>query len=259
MCMQHLDYLEMHLMNSCNLKCKGCSHFSNIATDEDIEDISSFEKNIERMSKVQPVIYKIRLLGGEPFLNPQILDYCRVVRRFFPHTDIHIVTNGLLIKKIESVILEAISELNIVIDISLYPPTEGMLSEIKAKLQECGLQYEITPPITEFRQRMDLSGTADPQEAYDTCVSKQCHFYHNGYLSACPAPYVIKHYCQKFGIDVHVSEQDRISIWQQNLTSEIIVEKMNSSMDICRLCKEPEVFQWEAGKKAILEDWLIEK
>ena len=49
MCMQHLDYLEMHLMNSCNLKCKGCSHFSNIATDEDIEDISSFEKNIERM------------------------------------------------------------------------------------------------------------------------------------------------------------------------------------------------------------------
>lgn len=67
--MQHLDYLEMHLMNSCNLKCKGCSHFSNIATDEDIEDISSFEKNIERMSKVQPVIYKIRLLGGDAFLE----------------------------------------------------------------------------------------------------------------------------------------------------------------------------------------------
>ena len=25
--MDHLEYLEMHLMNSCNLKCQGCSHF----------------------------------------------------------------------------------------------------------------------------------------------------------------------------------------------------------------------------------------
>lgn len=257
--MEPLEYLEMHLMNSCNLKCKGCSHFSNIATDEDIEDLSSFEKNMERLSKVQPVIYKIRLLGGEPFLNPQIADYCALVRKFFPYTDIHIVTNGLLLKRIDSAILETIAKQKIVIDISVYPPTERILSEVIKKLREYGLKYETSPKITEFRKRMDLRGIADQQKAYDTCVSKQCHFYHNGYLSACPAPYVIKHYCKRFGIDIDVSDQDRLSIWQQDLTSEMIVKKMNSAMDICRLCREPEVFQWKAGKTAMPEDWLVEE
>lgn len=257
--MQHLDYLEMHLMNSCNLKCKGCSHFSNIATYEDIEELSDFEKNMERLAKVQPVIYKIRLLGGEPFLNQQIADYCEIVRRFFPYTEMHIVTNGLLLNRISDAILERISKLNFVIDISVYPPTEKILTELITKLEKNELKYELSPQITEFRKRMDLSGTADRQHAYDICVSKQCHFYHNGYLSACPAPYVIKHYCQAFKIDVQVADEDRLSIWKPGLTSEAIVKKMNSPMDICRLCKESEVFQWEAGKTAVPEDWLIEK
>lgn len=253
----HLDYLEMHLMNSCNLKCKGCSHFSNIANDEDIESISSFEKNMERLSKVQPVIYKIRLLGGEPFLNPQIAEYSGIVRRFFPYTDIHIVTNGLLLNKIEINTLKKLADQKIVIDISVYPPTERILAEIVHRLDECGLNYETTTKISEFRKRMDLKGDANPKKAYDTCVSKQCHFYHNGYLSACPAPYVIGHYCQHFGVNVDVAADDRISIWKEDLNSDLIVSKMNSPMDICRLCKDPEVFLWEAGKKASLEDWLI--
>lgn len=255
--MMHLDYLEMHLMNSCNLKCKGCSHFSNIATDEDIEDLDSFKKNIERLSKIQPVIYKIRLLGGEPFLNPLIAEYSEIVRRFFPYTDIHIVTNGLLLNKTSDIILKKLAQQKMVIDISVYPPTEKILSEITQRLWVCGLKYETTPKILEFRKRIDIRGNADPQKAYDSCVSKQCHFYHNGYLSACPAPYVIKHYCKHFGVNIHVTEEDCISIWEENLTSEMIVKKLNSSMDICRLCKEAETFPWEAGKKAKLEDWLI--
>ena len=253
-----LDYLEMHLMNSCNLKCRGCSHFSNIATDEDIESVDSFGKNIERLSKVQPVIYKIRLLGGEPFLNPQIAEYCEIVRRFYPYTDIHIVSNGLLLIRIEDVILKKIADLKIAIDISVYPPTEKILSEIVDRLNKYGIKCETTPKIVEFRKRMDLKGNANPKKSYDTCVSKQCHFYNNGFLSACPAPYVIKHYCQYFGVNIGLTDEDRISIWKEDLTSEMVVKKMNSVMEICRLCKEPEVFEWEAGKKAMLEDWLID-
>lgn len=255
--MSHLEYLELHIMNSCNLKCRGCSHFSNIASDDDVEKPESFEKNINRLAFILPVIYKIRLLGGEPLLNKELIKYCRIVRKAYPYTDIRIVTNGLLLDTISETILTEIAALKIGIDISIYPPTLKILPLIQKRLERCGISIELTPLITEFRKRMNLNEDADSIAAYSKCGSRHCHFYNNGYLSACPAPYVIKHYCSYFNLEIDILESDRLSIWKEDLTSNEIVSFLHTPMHICKLCDSIETFPWQAGVQAQKEDWLI--
>ena len=80
--MQYLDYLETHIINKCKLNCKGCSHFSNIVDDEDAPvDITVFEKDFARLSELFDHIFTIRLMGGEPFLNPDMGKYIEKERR----------------------------------------------------------------------------------------------------------------------------------------------------------------------------------
>lgn len=68
--MQYLDYLETHIINKCNLNCKGCSHFSNIVDDEDAPvDITVFEKDFARLSELFDHIFTIRLMGGRTFFK----------------------------------------------------------------------------------------------------------------------------------------------------------------------------------------------
>lgn len=255
--MADLEYLELHLMNSCNLNCKGCSHFSNIAKDDDVESPEEFEVNMKRLAELVPVIYKIRLLGGEPFLNPRLPEYLKIVRKYYPYTDIRLVTNGLLIPGISDNVLQAVKDHQIMIDISMYKPTIKNIQKIKEKLDEFHIRYETTQEITEFIKRMSFEGDADIEEAFRNCNSKQCHFYHKGKVSACPAPYVITHFHRHFDMESSISEKDEMSIFEPRLTNEAIVAFLNSPLDMCRYCKKPVAFPWECGKKPEISDWVI--
>ena len=91
-----LNYVECHISYHCNLKCKGCSHFSNIAEPE-FPNFEQFQNDMQRLGELFRNIEKIRLLGGEPLLNPELPKYIECCRKIFPLCDMRVVTNGLLI------------------------------------------------------------------------------------------------------------------------------------------------------------------
>ena len=66
----YLGYLEIPLASGCNLKCKGCSHFSNADEHPFLLRKEEFGREIRRLAEIIPFIHTIRLLGGEPLLNP---------------------------------------------------------------------------------------------------------------------------------------------------------------------------------------------
>lgn len=92
----YITYLETNIIDSCNLNCKGCSHFASLFTDDDFYDAETFESDVKAISEKFDVI-RFRLLGGEPFKKDNLLDYVRVAKKYFPKTHVHLVTNGLLI------------------------------------------------------------------------------------------------------------------------------------------------------------------
>ncbi|MCR5040503.1 MAG: radical SAM protein, partial [Clostridia bacterium] len=149
-----LDYLEIEISEFCNLNCKGCTNCSNIATRKQFYEFDEYSKDLHRISEIFSGIKKIRLLGGEPFLNPRIVDYAGLVRELFPDSDLRIVTNGLLLPRIDIAVLRELSRLGAFLDISAYPPSRKRRKQIAARLNEAGLGFNFGPPVVVFFKQL---------------------------------------------------------------------------------------------------------
>ena len=89
--------VEMDLAYACNLKCKGCTHYSNYAN----KGWVPFETGgpwLEAWGKrLDPV--QFCMLGGEPFLNPDLADYFRLAEKIWPDAMRYVVTNGFFMSR----------------------------------------------------------------------------------------------------------------------------------------------------------------
>lgn len=127
-----LTYVEYHVSDYCNLKCKGCGHFSNLVTEKKFPKIETFEDMLFGLSKKFRNIKVFRLMGGEPLINPQLPLFIYAVKKFFPYADIRIASNGLLVAEMKTPLVNAIRECNVTVDISQYPPTRLIMEKIIA-------------------------------------------------------------------------------------------------------------------------------
>ncbi|MBR6713350.1 MAG: 4Fe-4S cluster-binding domain-containing protein [Selenomonadaceae bacterium] len=62
-----ITYLETNLIDSCNLNCKGCTHFSVLFNRKEIYPLETFRRDIRILSSKSDIL-RFRLLGGEPLL-----------------------------------------------------------------------------------------------------------------------------------------------------------------------------------------------
>lgn len=88
---------EVHLAEHCNLNCRGCDHFCPLAKPA-YTDLNVFQRDFKRLSELFHMeAGEIHLLGGEPLLNPQVEEFCKIARKNFPKATINIITNGILL------------------------------------------------------------------------------------------------------------------------------------------------------------------
>ena len=79
-----LDLIEFHIVEHCNLNCKGCIHFTPLA-DKSCIKISDYKSDIKKMAEITKGSVKtINILGGEPLLHPQLLKLLKIARQYFP-------------------------------------------------------------------------------------------------------------------------------------------------------------------------------
>ncbi len=91
-----IPHLEVHVTHDCNFQCEGCGHFNQHrfrGTNLSLDLIESwYKKWYKRISPSE-----VAILGGEPFLNPQLPELCYLTRKYFPFAQIDLVTNASLI------------------------------------------------------------------------------------------------------------------------------------------------------------------
>ena len=115
-----LHYLETHLVDHCDLKCKGCGHFSSLS-EKRYADFDVFKKDFVRLSGLFDNISRIRLMGGEPLLHPDVPEFLRFTRHTFPNAEIFLVTNALRLCRQPERFWEECSSSRIIIQITRYP------------------------------------------------------------------------------------------------------------------------------------------
>jgi len=254
--MAELQYLEAHVVDKCNLNCKGCSHFSPIAR-KNSYSFDEFEKDIKRLTEILGGIKTFRLLGGEPFIAKNLSKYIIAVCQAFPKTDLRIVTNGLLIGKTDNVLFDIIKESRAQLDISLYPPTMEIIDEIKEILIKNELRYSFLGPIKKFRKRITLSGKYDNVESFKKCISNNCTFLYKGKISACPGPSLCYILNDRFGSELN-AKNDVFDIYTPDVTGKQVLKFINRPLELCKHCGPILEFTWEKHIVANLSDWAID-
>lgn len=238
-----LEYLEVHAAHHCNLNCKGCGHYSNIIA-PGFPSLSEFERDTFRLSKLINHIQKIRLLGGEPLLNPELPQMVQIMNAAFPNSDIRIVTNGLLIPNADESFFKTIREYSVGLDISLYPPTKTIMTEIRDTCEKQFVHYTFSSEITEFYKFGDTISPQDAKKVYTNCWAKNCHMMLEGKIAVCPKPLLRYKYSQ-FDWE-HFFEEDIIDLYDSKLTTEKLLHLLHQPCHLCQYCApHSEPFKWK--------------
>lgn len=247
-----LRYIEYHITDYCNLKCKGCGHRSNLVKDMKFADIDEFQFALEKLAEKFYNIEQFRLMGGEPLLCSSLHEYIDSVHAVFPYSDIKIVSNGILYKRINERIAASMRNANAQLQISQYPPTGKLLDEIIFFCEEKNIQLQISEPVTEFFDMEDSGLNRGFQEKWNICGSKNCHFLNGTRLYPCIGMWVRHRFEKEFpeGRGVNDYENDAFSF---DLKSPVsldgwdMIKKMENPFQICEKCGDKIVwFQWES-------------
>ena len=182
-----IPILEYHLTNSCNLACESCSHYTNILKGHTKQPID-LEEHLLAWSKILE-INQFNILGGEPFINKNIDQFCFVARKALPTTKILIKTNGLLLDKIKTDnILRSLIDNKIYIEVSIHSTSKNYTNDLKPNLEilknwkSLGVNIVYRDSVTSWTKRYhtNTDGTISPfqdndqEKSWNICPCKYC-------------------------------------------------------------------------------------
>lgn len=244
--------VEMHIMDSCNLNCIGCTHFSPIFEDK-IPDFEETIRNVKLLKKKTKSIVRFYILGGEPLLNPNWDEYCCKIRELLPYTEIVLVTNGLLITKVPEDKWEIIKKLNIRISISEYEPTHKMIHEIRDVLELNEAVYDIRPfdNKTMFNKPLSLSSESKNKRL---CISDGCINIWNGKIAKCPTLMYIDKFNDNYGTSLPNSG---IMDLKTCLENDELIDKLTKPVELCKHCVENSIIWETCGKTPDISAFAI--
>jgi wyosine [tRNA(Phe)-imidazoG37] synthetase (radical SAM superfamily) len=254
--------LEYHLVDSCNLKCAGCSHYSSLI-DEKI--CIPFETIINDLSKLKDKVGDnlkwLRLLGGEPLVHPKISDCIEEIRNPFPNTKIFIVTNGILLGKMDDAFYN--SCVNCIIEIGITDYGIIGLQAAINKLKDFGINA-ICCKSSRIWNYQYIRLTEERIDCLRNCMYKRiCNNYRDGKIYLCPHIAYIEYFNKRFDKNIHLDETDYIDLNDVNSFEELIEKLRNVTPNFCyQYCNyydrnHPKIGKWDRTKKDINEFCLL--
>ena len=239
-----ISLLDIPIVSHCNLNCKYCNALSPIAK-KSFVNVSQYEKDIEKLSILfTDKIKKIHILGGEPLLHTDLIKIIEITRHFFKKSDIHLITNGTLLKEQNNNFFKVIEEQEIVIDVSEYPIVSDIKSQVKINISKKNKMFK---PI------FDLYGSQDPERTYEKCnVCEAFTFYDSKLYTPCLDPYT--QYLVPFLKTDNLPKEHGLSIFDYNSYKDLLIDLFSKRPDTCRFCKKIIYdLPWELSDKNISE------
>jgi MoaA/NifB/PqqE/SkfB family radical SAM enzyme len=131
--------VEFNLTEHCNLSCYACDHASPLLPRR-FATVESFSKDVAALSRVFHS-QQFRIVGGEPLLHPQLVDFLLELRRIKIADATVVITNGVLLDRVPAAFWTLIDELWV----SRYPGVKlGLaLDTCEATCRQHGVQLRL--------------------------------------------------------------------------------------------------------------------
>lgn len=247
----HIPYLETHLVDHCNLNCRGCTHFCPV-TPETFIDVKKFEIDIFELAK-KCDITTIRLMGGEPLLHPDICKFINITRQAFPKNNITLLTNGILLKGMSQEFWATLRENDVTIEMSKYPVVknfENYIDLIKTNNVKLG-DIHI---VDDFSLIINQYGNSDIKKTFNKCPNRSCVNFKDGRLVACPIACYMYRYNDYFNQNIPTEEGIKVS----SNSAEDIFKYLKTPIKTCSHCvkfSNMKYIPWEISKKTA-DEWF---
>ena len=251
-----IPYIEIHLTDHCNLNCKGCGHFSTIA-DKLFMDKGEYAEDLQKLSRMISNIKIIRLMGGEPLLHPNVADFISITKAFFPNSNVHIVSNGILLPTMTQEFWESCRQNSVRIDLSIYPP---FLSKESSwiELAESNRVIIKTVKTSNFFAIINSRGDSKVKKGPKQCRFPFVAMIRQGKLYNCWLPAMVHYFNQKYGATIPNAEY--LDINDPKITGWDLVSKIENCSETCKYCtagwKKMPIFQW-AKSTHDRSDWDV--
>jgi len=196
------------------------------------------ERDLKHLSQISyGNIPSISITGGEPLLNPELPEFMRIVREYFPNTSIQIITNGFLLLTQKDVFWESLKKYNIVMTPTKYPGIDWEKIENHAEKFGCKLTYfDLTGNSKKVSRKfcLDLSGSQNAKKSFLHCSMAFCTAtLQNGRMATCSFVFTMRHFNRYFNQNIPVTDMDSIDIYKAKDIQEII-DFLNKPIPLCR-------------------------
>jgi len=196
--MIELENLEFHAAHACNLYCSQCSHYSNFHAGG-IVSVEEAKANFDAWTgRLSP--NRLAILGGEPTLNPSLVQIIEMARRAFPNAEGLLVTNGLFLDRHPS-LPKVLIDNRFRMDVSQHgraPEYMKRFREVRRQIRQWrdaspDLQIRIRKSHRGWRQQYrvvdgkPMPFDSDPRSAWNICLQRSCTQLYKTFLWKCPA------------------------------------------------------------------------
>lgn len=245
-------WIEVNLADHCNLNCQMCDHFSPVAKPNFL-DLDEYTRDIKRLAELTNGKMGImKLQGGEPLLNENIIDFIKVTRETFPDCIIFLFTAGLLLKQWEKHprgnLWQVCHDYDVRIQFTIYPigiDVDG----IKALAKKYGVMMDAFSEVGDrsfqgvkrsCKHPFRLEGDVEKWQFISCYQFNESITLKKGKLYTCPMIPYINSFNDAFGQSLSVSENDYIDIYEAKTYEELAeyMTKRTDFADIAMLFQE---------------------
>lgn len=259
--MKKRPFLQIHLVEHCNLNCKGCAHFSPVAKPR-IIPLEELEKTYRLlMPYLNEWFCRLELMGGEPLLHDQLEEALTMTRKYYPDLEVRLVTNGLKLLCMQRSFYEICAANNIVICISTYPINLDY-DKMKRIFASCGIRYKFYGQYNDKKSfisyRLNRCGESNPVDSFRNCkYSGHCVQVKDNKIYPCFISAYAQHLNDYFGLDFQWNSKDYLYLGD-DLSKEEFERFIYNPVPFCRYCnmKKKETFEWKFSNRSI-DEWIL--
>ena len=183
----NVSYVEVVLTTFCTLNCKGCSALMPFYKKRNHLDLDIIIKSLDTLTDSVDSIQKLRLLGGEPLLYPNIIELIKYTLKNDKIKNVIIVTNGTLILSNE--LIELLKNNKCGVYISDYGIISIKKDELINQLNKNNIKYELKNENSKWRDYGNLECRNRTKKELKKQFSKcgiNCSSLFDGKLFYCP-------------------------------------------------------------------------
>lgn len=253
--------VDIHIVDKCNLNCKHCNHFCPLVpNDTQPKSLTYITQNLYTLSRYKSIINNITILGGEPFLHPNLSYIIVITRKLFPNTNIGIITNGTLYGKL-SELAQVIIDNKINVTLSLYPipNTDKIKEEFIRYIPDTLLSIDNMSAEIGFSYRLLMEDINTNDHHILACPRRHwCTQIRDGRLYICHFAAQLYQLKNAFPEQIHINEDDCYIQLGPTTSPEMVIDFLNKNIpDVCRHCDD--VNQYVEGDQYYydVEPWCV--